>query len=164
MLRLSLMSSVSQQPGSHIGYSENEIHDQTPSIRNEVLEAYVKFFRGAVGLDFIFMEDNAKLKRAHIVDDFLKEEIIRHINQSSKLPDLNPIEHVCDKLRRAITQYNPPLRVRRQLKAALLEKWVLLLCKFIYTFTKNSRSCNEACIAGRGAHPSYFFRAFFRHK
>lgn len=42
-------------------------------IRVEVLKAYVKFLRGAVGPIFMFTGDNAKSKSARIVDDFLKE-------------------------------------------------------------------------------------------
>ncbi|KFM57858.1 Transposable element Tcb2 transposase, partial [Stegodyphus mimosarum] len=40
--------------------------------RDEVLEPYVRLFRGAVGPDFIFMDDNEPCHRAVLVDDFLE--------------------------------------------------------------------------------------------
>ncbi|GFX59177.1 hypothetical protein TNCV_936921 [Trichonephila clavipes] len=40
--------------------------------RDEVLGHYVRLFTGAVGQDFILMDVNARLNRAHLVDEFLK--------------------------------------------------------------------------------------------
>ncbi|GFS94840.1 transposable element Tcb2 transposase [Trichonephila clavipes] len=42
--------------------------------RDEVLQPYVHLFRGAVGPDFIFMDDNAPWHRAVLIDDFLETE------------------------------------------------------------------------------------------
>ncbi|GFW06190.1 e3 ubiquitin-protein ligase HUWE1 [Trichonephila clavipes] len=41
-----------------------------PRYRDEVLEPYVRLFRGAVDPDFIFMDDNAPCHRAVLIDDF----------------------------------------------------------------------------------------------
>ncbi|GBO03204.1 hypothetical protein AVEN_228326-1 [Araneus ventricosus] len=40
--------------------------------RDEILEPYVRLFRGAVGPELILMDDNAKPHRAHLVDEFLE--------------------------------------------------------------------------------------------
>ncbi|GFT66135.1 transposable element Tcb2 transposase [Trichonephila clavipes] len=48
--------------------------------RDEVLEPYVSFFRGAVGPDFIFMDDNALYHRAVLIDDFLETENIQRMS------------------------------------------------------------------------------------
>lgn len=53
------------------------------------------------------MDDDAKSHRAQIVDDFVEEEDIRHVNWPSKSSDLNPMEHVWDGLGIAIGQRNP---------------------------------------------------------
>ncbi|GFT67494.1 transposable element Tc1 transposase [Trichonephila clavipes] len=61
---------------------------------DEALEAYVRLFRGAMGLDYIFMDDNARPHRDRIVDVFLEEENIRLMDCISRSPDLSPNEHV----------------------------------------------------------------------
>ncbi|GBL83808.1 hypothetical protein AVEN_132688-1 [Araneus ventricosus] len=40
--------------------------------RDEILEPYVRLFRGAVGPEFILMDDNARPHRALLVDEFLE--------------------------------------------------------------------------------------------
>ncbi|GFY18583.1 transposable element Tcb2 transposase [Trichonephila clavipes] len=41
---------------------------------DEVLEPYVRLFRGALSPDFIFMDDNASCHRAVLIDDFFETE------------------------------------------------------------------------------------------
>ncbi|GFW31525.1 transposable element Tcb2 transposase [Trichonephila clavipes] len=59
--------------------------------KDEVLESYVLLFRGAVGPDFIFMDDNAPCHQAVLIDDFLETENIQRISWPANSPDLNPI-------------------------------------------------------------------------
>ncbi|GBM69512.1 hypothetical protein AVEN_205388-1 [Araneus ventricosus] len=75
--------------------------------RDEILEPYVRLFRGAVGPEFILMDDNARPHRALLVDEFLESEDIRRMDSPATSPDLNPIEHVWDALGRAIATRNP---------------------------------------------------------
>ncbi|GFW04514.1 transposable element Tcb2 transposase [Trichonephila clavipes] len=48
--------------------------------RDEVLEPYVPLFRGAIGPDFIFMDDNAPCHRTVLIDDFLEMENIQRMS------------------------------------------------------------------------------------
>ncbi|GBN10996.1 hypothetical protein AVEN_13658-1 [Araneus ventricosus] len=75
--------------------------------RDEILEPYVRLFRGAAGSEFILMDDNARPHRALLVDEFLESEDTRWMDWTARSPDLNPIEHVWDALGRAIAT---PLR------------------------------------------------------
>ncbi|GFV79960.1 transposable element Tcb2 transposase [Trichonephila clavipes] len=70
--------------------------------RDEVLDPYVHLFRGAIGPDFIFMDDNAPCQRAVLIDDFLETENIQRMSWPANSPDLNPIERVWDMLGRQI--------------------------------------------------------------
>ncbi len=45
--------------------------------RDEVLEPCIRLFRGAVGPEFISMDDNARPHRAVLVGEFLESEDIR---------------------------------------------------------------------------------------
>ena len=39
--------------------------------RDVILEQHVRLFRGAMGAEFLFMDDNARPHRANIVDECL---------------------------------------------------------------------------------------------
>ncbi|GFT66686.1 transposable element Tc1 transposase [Trichonephila clavipes] len=61
---------------------------------NEILLPYVHFFRGAMGLQFIFMNDNAPCHRIIAAEQLLESEDIERMDWPARSPDLNPIEHV----------------------------------------------------------------------
>ncbi|GBM63305.1 hypothetical protein AVEN_186125-1 [Araneus ventricosus] len=48
--------------------------------RDEILEPYVRLFRGAVGREFILMDDNARPHRALLDVEFLESEDIRRMD------------------------------------------------------------------------------------
>ncbi|GFX96560.1 transposable element Tcb2 transposase [Trichonephila clavipes] len=91
--------------------------------RDEVLEPYVRLFRGAVGPDFIFMDDNAQCHQAVLIDDFLETENIQRMSSPANSPDLNPIEHVWNVLGRQIAALSRPPSSVTELKRALQEAW-----------------------------------------
>ncbi|GFU29648.1 transposable element Tcb1 transposase [Trichonephila clavipes] len=50
--------------------------------RDVILEQHVRLFRGAMGAEFLFMDDNSRPHRANIVDECLQsEDITRWIGQ-----------------------------------------------------------------------------------
>ncbi|GFX00211.1 transposable element Tcb1 transposase [Trichonephila clavipes] len=74
--------------------------------RDVILEQHVRLFRGAMGAELMFMDDNAHPHRANIVECLQSEDITR-MDWLAYSPDLNPIEHVRDMLGRRISARQP---------------------------------------------------------
>ncbi|GFV54842.1 transposable element Tcb2 transposase [Trichonephila clavipes] len=77
--------------------------------RDVILEQHVCLFRGAMGAEFLFMDDNARPHHASIVDECLQSEDITRMDWPTYSPDLNSIEHVWDMLGRRIAAARQPL-------------------------------------------------------
>ncbi|GFU50953.1 transposable element Tcb1 transposase [Trichonephila clavipes] len=88
----------------------------------EVLLRHVRLFRGAIGPDFIFMDDNARPHRTLAVEELLESKDITRMDWPAYSPDLNPIEHVWDALGRRIAARLHHLENTHQLKQMLIEE------------------------------------------
>ncbi|GBN56780.1 hypothetical protein AVEN_245927-1 [Araneus ventricosus] len=69
------------------------------------------------------MDDNARPNRALLVDEFLESEDIRRMDWPARSSDLNPIEHVCDAVGRAIANRNPSQRTIQEMKTTWLNEF-----------------------------------------
>ncbi|GFU86598.1 transposable element Tcb2 transposase [Trichonephila clavipes] len=79
---------------------------------NEILLSYVRLYRGAMGLQFLFMDDNAPCHRTVAAEHLLESEDIERMDWPARSPDLNPIEHVWDFLgRRKAARTLPPVTI-----------------------------------------------------
>ncbi|GFU88982.1 transposable element Tcb2 transposase [Trichonephila clavipes] len=123
--------------------------------RDYVLEPYVLVFRGAVGPDFIFMDDNAPCQRVVLIDDFLETENIQCMSWPVNSPDLNPIKHVWDMLGRQIAALSHPPSSVTELKRALQEAWNRLSPQLIHHLMASMVNRYAACLAVRGDHTPY---------
>ncbi|GFU69999.1 transposable element Tcb2 transposase [Trichonephila clavipes] len=92
----------------------------------EVLLSHVRLSRGAIGPDFIFMDDNERPHKTLAVEELLEREDITRMDWPAYSPDLNPIEHVWDALGRRIAARLHHPENTTQLKQMLVEEWALL--------------------------------------
>ncbi|GFY28392.1 reticulon-4-interacting protein 1 homolog, mitochondrial [Trichonephila clavipes] len=114
--------------GGFILGSRTDLHVQSVTMtgriyRDVILEQHVRLFRGAMGAEFLFMDDNARPHCANIVDECLQSEDITRMDWPAYSPDLNPIKHVWDMLGRRIAVHQPPPTCLPELRRALLDEW-----------------------------------------
>ncbi|GFV44984.1 transposable element Tcb2 transposase [Trichonephila clavipes] len=81
--------------GINLG-SRTDLHVQSVTMtgqiyRDVILEPHVRLFRGAMGAEFLFMDDNARPHRAKIVDECLQSEDITRMDCPAYSLDLSPI-------------------------------------------------------------------------
>ncbi|GFX93787.1 transposable element Tcb2 transposase [Trichonephila clavipes] len=119
---------------------------------NEILLPYVRLFRDDMGLQFLFMDDNAPCHRTVAAEQLLESEDIERMDWPARSPDLNPIEHVWDFLsRRLAARTLPPVTIR-ELRLALQDEWTAMPQQLIDTLILSMGRRCETCLAVRGDH------------
>ncbi|GFW10425.1 transposable element Tcb2 transposase [Trichonephila clavipes] len=124
--------------------------------RDEVLEPYVCLFRGAVGPDFIFLDDNAPYHRAVRIDDFFETENIQRISWPANSPDLNPIEWIYMGYARE-TNCSPfaPTKLRYRTEKSSPRSLEHFEAQLIHHLIASMVNRCAACLAVRGNHTPY---------
>ncbi|GFW62530.1 transposable element Tcb2 transposase [Trichonephila clavipes] len=122
---------------------------------NEILLPYVRLFRGAMGLQFLFMDDNAPCHRTVAAEQLLESEDIERMDWPARSPDLSPIEHVWDFLgRRLAGRTLTPVTIR-ELRLALQDEWAAMPQQLIDSLILSMGRRCETCLAVRGDHIPY---------
>ncbi|GFV41231.1 transposable element Tcb2 transposase [Trichonephila clavipes] len=96
---------------------------------NEILLPYVRLFRGAMGLQFLFMDDNAPCHRTVAAEQLLES-------------------------RRLAARTLPPVMIR-ELRLALQDEWAAMPQQLIDTLILSMGRRCETCLAVRGDHIPY---------
>ncbi|GFW05064.1 transposable element Tcb2 transposase [Trichonephila clavipes] len=116
---------------------------------NEILLPYVRLFRCAMGLQFLFLDDNAPCHRTVAAEQLLESEDIERMDWPARSPDLKPIEHVWGFLgRRLAARTLPPVTIR-ELRLALQNELAAMPQQLIDTLILNMGRRCETCLAVR---------------
>ncbi|GFV91941.1 transposable element Tcb2 transposase [Trichonephila clavipes] len=102
---------------------------------NEILLPYVRLFRGAMGLQFLFMDDNAPCHHTVAAEQLLETENIER--------------------RRLAARTLPPVTIR-ELQLALQDEWAAMPQQIIDTLILSMGRRCETCLAVRGDHIPYY--------
>ncbi|GFV02257.1 transposable element Tcb1 transposase [Trichonephila clavipes] len=96
---------------------------------NEILLPYVRLFRGAMGLQFLFMDDNAPCHRTVAAEQLLRADAWQLVTL-------------------------PPVTIR-ELRSALQDEWAAMPQQLIDTLILSMGRRCETCLAVRGDHIPY---------
>ncbi|GFW90557.1 transposable element Tcb1 transposase [Trichonephila clavipes] len=140
--------------------SRTDLHVQSVTMtghicRDLILEQHVRLFRGSMGAEFLFLDDNARPHHANIVDECLQSEDITRMDWPAHSPDLNPIEHVWDMLGRRIAARQLPPTCLPKVRRALLHEWCNIPQYQIDNLILSMPGRCNACIASSGRHTPY---------
>ncbi|GFU63595.1 transposable element Tcb2 transposase [Trichonephila clavipes] len=105
-----------------------------------------------MGLQFLFMDDNAPCHRTVAAEQLLESEDIERMDWPARSPDLNPIEHVWDFLGRLLAAPTLPPVTIQELRLALQDEWAAMPQQLIDTLILSMCRRCETCLAVRGDH------------
>lgn len=121
----------------------------------EVLEEHVVPYAGFVGHGFTLMHDNARSHTAFIVRDYLQEVGIPIMQWPARSPDLNPIEHLWDELKRQVRSRDPAPTTLQDLQEAVISEWDSMPQDQVLKLVRSMRDRMEAVIRARGGNTRF---------
>lgn len=121
----------------------------------EILADHVVPYAGYIGQDMLLMQDNARPHAAYVVTQYLRDVGIPTMDWPARSPDLNPIEHLWDELKRRVRARVPaPMRLP-ELRIAIEEAWNAIPQDFIVTLVRSMNRRMLSVIRARGGNTEY---------
>ena len=96
------------------------------------------------------MEDNSRPHRAQLVNEFLHDNNIARLEWPACSPDMNPIDHAWDTLKRAVFGRDDPPTTLRDLRRFAFELWDNLDQQDLDELVDSISRRIQACINARG--------------
>lgn len=121
----------------------------------EILADHVIPYAGYIGQDMLLMHDNARPHVAHVVTQYLRDVAIRTMNWPARSPDMNPIEHLWDELKRRVRARVPAPRSLHEVRIAIEEEWNAIPQDFIVRLVSSINTRLLAVIRARGGNTEY---------
>lgn len=122
----------------------------------DILLDHVLPYEGYTEDGFLLMHDNARCHTARITRQFMDEVGIQTMDWPALSPDLNPIEHLWDELKRKVRARNPAPASIGELKTALEEEWERLPQKLVKKkLIRSMKNRLRSVIQARGGNTKY---------
>lgn len=121
----------------------------------DCLMDHVVPFAPIIGENFLLMHDNAPPHVSRVARTFLQDVEINTLDWPARSPDLNPIEHVWDKLGRRIRQRAHVPETLEDVKTALQEEWEAIDQEEISALIRSMPRRLRAVIASGGRNTKY---------
>ncbi len=121
----------------------------------QILEPEVIPFMNAYPEVWIFQQDNAPAHSSVRTTRFLEENRVKTLPWPSMSPDLNPIEHLWDHLKRQLRKMRPEPKNLDKLRQTLQYLWTIYLQTKIARLIDSMPRRIEACRAKFGGHTHY---------
>ena len=101
------------------------------------------------------MDDNSRPHRAHVVNFFLQDNDIARLEWPASSPDMNPIEHAWNRLKRAVYgRLDPPITLT-DIRRIAVEEWGNLGHECLDELLDSMPRRIQACISARGRVTGY---------
>jgi transposase len=121
----------------------------------EILADHVVPYAGFVGDQSMLMHDNAKPHTARITREYLVEVGVRVLEWPACSPDLNPIEHLWDELKRRVRAGVPVGTSIPELMVAVEEEWHNIPQERIVNLIRSMPNRMQAVVRARGGNTRY---------
>lgn len=120
-----------------------------------ILQEHVMPYAPFIGPDFVFMQDNARPHVARVCIEYLNEVRIEVMNWPARSPDLNPIEHLWDTIKRAVRRYLPAPQNLQQLEYVARHEWENVPQPVIENLIRSMPRRIQAVIRAGGGNTTY---------
>lgn len=120
-----------------------------------IRRGHVVPYAASIGDNFTLMHDNARCHTSRQAQQFLNEANIATIDWPARSPDLNPIEHLWDELKRRVRHRDPAPSTIDELKEALIEEWSEIPQDTIKKLIISIKNRVQAVIRARGGNTRY---------
>lgn len=121
----------------------------------DILLEHVVPYAGYIGENFLLMHDNARCHTSRVTRQFLQEVEIDTMVWPALSPDLNPIEHLWDELKRRVRARDIAPSSIVELKTALEEEWQAIPQNNLKKLIRSMKNRMQAVIRARGGNTKY---------